>query len=233
MDVKQAIGATVAPLWELHAQATKERDELRAKLADVDDTVRQLEKMLRVGDPDNPMWAKQENGKTASGRTVSEKTVTAVHRAMWKDAHRTFTITELAREMGLSASTVDNAMTELRARGIVRAIGRIPNPIGRGPAVMGFKIGENVPPPLEQALIAEVDRNGWEPTGQTLRAWNAIQQLDRDRFVFLELLDIDPEIPKGSQTYMLKSLEEHGLIRMVEKGQGGKPNVYELVENGS
>jgi hypothetical protein len=147
MGVRERIAALVEPLKEEEQLLIEQRDAKQAELGEILNELREVQKLLKVADPE----AYQTNGpkpKTKSGKSTSEESINRIFRAMWAEPAETWTLQKLADKTGLHISTVNPSIQILRARGDVRSIGRLAKTKDRkGPPPLGFKIAETATPP--------------------------------------------------------------------------------------
>lgn len=235
MSARETIQAIVEPLWAKHEELAHERAEIRVQLDLVEDEIKKLERVLRAADPEKFVKETKanENGHgNLSGRTVAEATIDRVHKAMWADSHTEHTIGSLAKKLGVSTATVDNAMTELRARGIARATGRVPNPSGKG-SVMAFKIGEQVPPPVEKP--PEPPRNEQHYLRTKVSAKKVAILLEQARglpqpFSRADLKELSSGLSRSAVDFGVRVMLLDGTIEIADPGVGSAPTTYRVTD---
>src|SRR5262252_1684870 len=153
MGVRERILALVEPLKEEERLLIEQRDQKQAELGEILSNLREVQKLLRVADPDAYQKEEAQNGPakvtmTKSGKTASEDSINRVFRAMWAEPAETWTLQKLADKTGLHVSTVNPSVQILREQGNVRSIGRLAKTKDqKGPPPLGFKIAETATPP--------------------------------------------------------------------------------------
>jgi len=219
MSIDERIRALIDPLRSEHATLTKEKQELQVQMDLINEQLRRVEKVLRAADPET--YAERKNGKREAPR-VSEENIQKLLRIMWAEPHVTHTMGSLAEKTGLSDGTMHYAMAELRARGDVRSVGRIPNPKGKGPGVMGFRIGEHV-------VVEEKPKKKPTPhisPERLARMTEAARHIEGE-FTTRDLERLT-ELPKSTVGFGVNQLLEQGVIVLSTDAPPGQAKRYRL-----
>lgn len=228
MTLRERIAALVEPLKIEETALVEQRDELQAQLSKVNDDLREVQKLLRVADPEAYAKERSEDNE----KKPSEETIARILRLMWADPARVWTLNEIADTTGFHSSSVSNAMMVLRQRGDVRSLGRIQRRPGQvGPAPLGFKVADAATP----TPPAEPKKNGGK---KNIRTMISPQKLDELR-VFLTA---DPErewtrsdakealpVHRTQIDFGFRILEEDGVIKQTGKNPGTGQIRYKVV----
>jgi hypothetical protein len=232
MAVKERIAALIAPLKSEEAALIEQRDAKQAELAEILEELRQVQRMLRVADPES-YASQKEDGKNGG---PSEETVERIFRVMWAEPAKTWTIAEVAGKTGLHSTSVSGAIQVLRQRGDVQNKGRMPKaPGAMGAAPLGFKIAETATPPGAEKK---------KPLGggkSNIRKMVSAEKLDRVR----KAMQAEPDriwtradvaekvgFHRAQVDFAVRILAEDGELEALPREHGNQTTQYKVVSNG-
>lgn len=114
-------------------QMIEQFNNLTAQARELGEAIKRMDKVLHLVSGETPAKP-STNGKPRrkpERRQVSKARVEEVARVL-SASYTPLTCKAIASRMGISTSTVRNALIELRADGVVRVVGKQPNPSGKG-----------------------------------------------------------------------------------------------------
>jgi hypothetical protein len=224
MDIRERVKALVEPFKADEARLLAQREELQVQLAAVNEGLREIQKWLKLVDPE--AYAVQRGNGSAK---VSDEYVNRVFRAMWSRPEKVWSQAELQKETGIHQGSVSAAMQVLRARGDVRNMGRIPKRPGQvGQAPLGFKVAETATPPgaeekMERLSTQKVSSARLEEAMMILRSEPEREWTRRD-------VEERVDWHKSAVGFVFNQLVEEGKIEDIGRENGGHaPTRYKVV----